>query len=172
MERRAKQVTIAEVARAAGVSAANRLTRPQWARPRVQISEGTSEVVREAAAQLGYTPNHAARSLRSRRTNTLTILVLMLKNPFYADIAMAAREAAAAHGYKMNIVEAQGREAELDALRNLRSGDADGVIAATTRHRAFPEASETFREVVKRGLAAVSHRLQHRSDHPCHPHRR
>lgn len=156
MERRAKQVTIAEVARAAGVSAATVSLVLNGRARAVQISEVTSDAVREAAAHLGYTPNHAARSLRRRRTNTLTILVLMLKNPFYADIAIAARQAAAAHGYKMNIVEAQGREAELEALRNLRSGDSDGVIAATTRHRAFPEASETFREVVKRGLAAVT----------------
>src|SRR5438445_353327 len=122
MERRAKQVTITEVARAAGVSAATVSLVLNGRARAVQISEVTSETVREAAARLGYTPNHAARSLRRRRTNTLTILVLSLKNPYYADIARAARQAAAAQGYKMNIVETEGREAELEALRNLRSG--------------------------------------------------
>ncbi len=156
MERSTRRVTIIEVAQAAGVSAAT-VSLVLNGRARAgQISEGTSDTVREVAATLGYTPNHAARSLRRRQTNTLTILVYTLSNPYYADIARAARQAAAERGYKMNIVETEGRDAELDALRNLQSGDSDGVIVATIRHRAFPEAAETFREVVKRGLAAVT----------------
>jgi DNA-binding LacI/PurR family transcriptional regulator len=155
------------VARAAGVSAATVSLVLNGRARAVQISDVTSEAVREVAAHLGYTPNHAARSLRRRRTNTLTILVYSLANPYYADIARAARQAAAAHGYKLHIVETEGQDAEFEALRNLRSGDSDGVIAATTRHRAYPEAAETFREVVERGLAAVT--LIDYSIHPTIP---
>jgi DNA-binding LacI/PurR family transcriptional regulator len=156
MERRTNRVTITEVARAAGVSVATVSLVLNGRARAVQISEVTSDAVREVAASLGYLPNHAARSLRRRRTNTLTILVYSLANPYYADIARAARREAAARGYSMHIVETEGHDAEFDALRHLRSGDSDGVIAATTRHHAFPEAAEIFREVVDRGLAAVT----------------
>ncbi|HEY8601928.1 MAG TPA: LacI family DNA-binding transcriptional regulator [Thermomicrobiales bacterium] len=151
-----KRVTMAEVARAAGVSVATVSLVLNGRDRDLQISETTAIAVLEAAARLDYTPNHAARSLRRRRTNTFTILIFALDNPYYADIARAARQAAAAHGYKLHIVETLGPDAEMDALRNLQSGDSDGVIVATIRHGALPHASEAFREVVRRGLAAVT----------------
>ena len=151
-----KRVTMAEVARAAGVSVATVSLVLNGRDRDLQIKEATAVAVLEAAARLDYTPNHAARSLRRRRTNTFTILVYALDNPYYADIARAARQAAAAHGYKLHIVETQGFDAEMDALRNLQSGDSDGVIVATIRHGALPHASDAFREVVRRGLAAVT----------------
>jgi len=156
MDPGAKRATIAEVARAAGVSTATVSVVLNGRDRAIQISATTVVAVREAAARLDYTPNHAARSLRRRRTGALTILVFDLQNPYYADIARAARRAAGAHGYKLHIVETQDQDAEIDALRNLQGGDADGVIVATTRHRAFPGATAMFREVVRRGLAAIT----------------
>ncbi len=156
MEPSARRVTITDVARAAGVSVATVSLVLSERHRELQISEATASAVREAATRLDYTPSHAARSLRRRRTNALTLLVFDLQNPYYADIARAARQAAAEQGYKLQIVETQGQAAELDALRNLRSGDADGVVVATTRHRGFPEATAMFRQVARRGLAAVT----------------
>ncbi len=156
MEPSARRVTITDVARAAGVSVATVSLVLSERHRALQISEATAAVVREAAARLDYTPSHAARSLRRQRTNTLTLLVFDLHNPYYADIARAARQAATEQGYKLHIVETQGQDAEMDALRQLRSGDADGVIVATSRHGAFPEATAMFRDVVRRGLAAVT----------------
>lgn len=156
MKRLKKRVTIVEVAHDVGVSAATVSLVLNGRDRDLQISEATATAVREAAERLGYTPNHAARSLRRSRTNTLTILVYALLNPFYADIARSARLAAAARGYKLHIVETLGPEAEQEALHNLQSGDSDGVIVATMRHRAYPWVPETFHDVVTRGLAAVT----------------
>lgn len=156
MERRGKRITIAEVAHATGVSVATvSLVLNGYART-AQISAATSLAVERVAAELGYVPNHAARSLRRRRTNVLTLVVFTLTNPYYADIASAARVAAAKRGYRVNIVEADRPDAERDVLRDLRSGDSDGVIVATTRHHADPMAAKMFHGLTERGVPAVT----------------
>ena len=56
----------------------------------------------------------------------------------------------------LQIAETQDQDAEIDALPNLGSGDSAGVSVATTRHRAFPRVTTMFREVVRRGLPAIT----------------
>ena len=154
MSYRAKRVTITQVARAAGVSPATVSLVLNGRARAVQISESTVASVSAMAAQLGYTPHHAARSLRRQQTNIITLLVHTLTNPYYTDIASAARRAATAGGYRVNVVETQGCDAESDALAGLRSGDADGVIVATTQHHR--DFAPTFHEVIGRGLPMVT----------------
>lgn len=50
--------------------------------------------VTAAASALGYRPNAQARSLRLTRTHVLGLLVSDVRNPFFADIAHAAEQAA------------------------------------------------------------------------------
>jgi DNA-binding LacI/PurR family transcriptional regulator len=119
------------------------------------IRESTRQAVVDASQRLGYRPNHAARSLRRRRSNVLTLLVQDLANPCFVDIAVSARAAAEAHGYELNVVGAGPVEAEVRALDRLRDEGSDGVIVATGRHGTRPTAIELLRGLVERGLHAV-----------------
>ncbi|GAA1776059.1 MULTISPECIES: LacI family DNA-binding transcriptional regulator [Streptomonospora] len=56
-----------------------------------QVSPATREAVRNAIAELGYVPNHAARTLVTRRTDTVALVVpepndRLFAQPFFAHI--------------------------------------------------------------------------------------
>jgi LacI family transcriptional regulator len=50
--------------------------------------------VTQAVTELGYRPNAQARSLRLTRTHAIGLLVSDVRNPFFADVAHAAEQAA------------------------------------------------------------------------------
>jgi DNA-binding LacI/PurR family transcriptional regulator len=85
--------------------------------------------VRSAAATLGYVPNNAARSLRRQRTNVITFMTSELGNPYFAEIAAAAQEAALRRGYVIDIIAAGSEDAEIEAFARLRGGGtSDGLV--------------------------------------------
>ncbi len=90
-----KRPTIHDVAARAGVSkstAAVVFSSPD------DVSQARRERVLAAAAELGYTPNAWARSLRSTSGGFVGIIVADFHNPLFTEIADAARQLLAAQG--------------------------------------------------------------------------
>lgn len=79
--RSTRKIRLADVARGAGVSTA---TASLALRGTGTISAQTAERVRQAAAELGYRPNHVAASLRRKWTALLGVLIPTLTNPYYS----------------------------------------------------------------------------------------
>jgi DNA-binding LacI/PurR family transcriptional regulator len=77
-----KPATIDDVARIAGVS---RSAVSRAYTPGASVSGVTRAKVAEAAAKLGYRPNLVARSLSTRRSNTIAIALTRLENGFHAE---------------------------------------------------------------------------------------
>lgn len=134
--RRRPQITIDVVAAEAGVSASTVSHVLNGRSDTARISRTTSERVRDAARRLGYTPNHAARSLRRQRTGVITVLAWRLSSPFFADIATGVRNVAQQHGFQVGVIDAGAldRDVEVRALASLRTGICDGVVVATGTH--------------------------------------
>jgi len=84
-------VTIRDVAARAGVSIGT-ASRVLSGHPATSPEARTR--VTEAATAIGYRPNAQARSLRLTRTHTIGLLVSDVRNPFFADVAHAAEQAA------------------------------------------------------------------------------
>jgi DNA-binding LacI/PurR family transcriptional regulator len=153
---RARTVTIADVARAAQVSTAtvSLVVNGQAAAPR--ISEATRQIVLQTVNRLGYTPNHAARSLRRRKTGVVALLVTQVDIPYHGEIATAAVAAAEARGYDLHILEARSPEEESGLLERLRGGRVDGALVATMRSPFDQAGRPVMPELERRNEARVA----------------
>ena len=76
--------TISDVARQADVSPATVSRVIQGAK---NVSPATREKVDRAIKDLGYVPSAVARSLRSKRTRSLALVVSDITNPFWTTVA-------------------------------------------------------------------------------------
>ncbi|MCI1749145.1 MAG: LacI family transcriptional regulator [Acidipropionibacterium sp.] len=121
------QVTLRDVARAAGVSmaTASRVLNGSARTPGAEIGQR----VRAAAQQLGYVPNASAQALARSSSGLLGLLVQDLENPYFAAIASGFQRAAAADGRLVLMAQTGGeRVTTIAALRSLKAQRADGVL--------------------------------------------
>ncbi|MCQ4211167.1 MULTISPECIES: LacI family DNA-binding transcriptional regulator [Streptomyces] len=119
-------VTLAEVARHAGVSAS---TVSYVLSGKRSISAATRERVENSVRQLGYHPNAGARALASSKSNIIALMVPLRTDmyvPVMMEIAMAVATAARTHGY--DILLLTGEEGAQAVRRIEGSALADAMI--------------------------------------------
>ncbi len=122
--------TSRDVARAVGVSQAtvSLVLGGKW---RGRVSSATADRVREAADELGYRPNLAARNLRLGRTRTALLVVPALTNEFFARVYTGAAAVAAEHGFGVVLYPSpDGTGPARDPFASARTA-LDGVIASS-----------------------------------------
>jgi LacI family repressor for deo operon, udp, cdd, tsx, nupC, and nupG len=118
--------TIQDVARSAGVSTAT--VSRVFSAPE-QVAEVTRARVRAAVADLGYTPNLAAKTLRTLRTDKILVTVPDISNPFFSQVIRGVEEAATAAGYAVLLGDTRHEEAREDQYAQmLLRKEADGLI--------------------------------------------
>jgi LacI family transcriptional regulator len=135
-------VTQADVARAAEVSrttASFVLT----GRTDMRISTEVEERVKRVAAELGYRPNLAARSLRTSRTQTFGLLSdLVATSPFGGELIHGSSDASLKHEHLLVVAESGG-DADLEArlFQDMIDRRVDGLVYATmfTREAVPPD---------------------------------
>jgi LacI family transcriptional regulator len=69
-------------------------------RPEIVAPE-TADRVLQAIEKLGFVRNDAARQLKAGRSNSIGLVVLDVRNPFFTDIARGAEEAASGAGFSV-----------------------------------------------------------------------
>lgn len=118
--------TMEDVAARAGVS---RALVSLVMRNSPKVSDHRRAAVRAAAAELGYEPHVMARSLASRTSTVLGVMVSDLRNAFFAEVVEGLDAAAQAAGFDL-ILNTGGRSPsrERGALRSLLSFRPAGVI--------------------------------------------
>jgi LacI family transcriptional regulator, repressor for deo operon, udp, cdd, tsx, nupC, and nupG len=129
--------TITDVARAAGVSTAT--VSRTLSNPEV-VSEATRDRVRRAVADLGYSLNGAAKSLRTARSMRIILSLPDVTNPFFSSIIRGAEEVAQRAGYSILVGDTHyDSEKEEYFAAMLSRRDADGIIFLG--HRLAPSAA-------------------------------
>src|SRR5579864_739314 len=124
---------IREVARAAGVSIATVSHVFNGTRP---VSEDVRTRVTQAAADLHYYPNHLARSLTTKRTGTVGMVVSDMSNPFFAELIRGFDATLRQHQYNLIVCNTEDdRFREEESLRLLMGKRVDGIAAAVTSEK-------------------------------------
>ncbi len=124
-------LTIVQVARRAEVSTA---TVSNVIRGTRKVSDELRRRVQAAIAEMNYTPNEIARSLKLKQTRMLAMVLPDITNTFFPEIIRGAEDAAFARGYFLlsaNTNEQPDRERRIIAA--LRSYRVDGILLATTQ---------------------------------------
>lgn len=124
--------TIEEVAARAGVS---RSTVSRVVNGSTAVSPSALEAVRRAIEELQYVPNRAARSLASRQTRAIALVIpedtdRFFGDPFFGSIVSGIGEVIGESDYVMNMLIASD-DASAKALVYLRGGSVDGAIVAS-----------------------------------------
>jgi LacI family transcriptional regulator len=126
-----RPATLRDVASAAGVHPAT-ASRALNLGTRLLVSEETAQRVSEAAERLGYRPNSVARSLRTRRSNTIGVLIPDLNNPLFPPIIRGIEDRLAEHGYVALIGNTDGDPGkERLVFDQMRARHVDGFVLAT-----------------------------------------
>ncbi|MCC5475104.1 LacI family DNA-binding transcriptional regulator [Streptomyces sp. NPDC059680] len=130
MARSSTRPTSRDVAQAAGVSqaAVSLVLGDKW---RGRVSAATAERVRDAARELGYRPNLAARNLRLGHTRTVLLVVPALTTEFFAGVYTGAARVAAENGFGVVLYPSpEGIGPARDPFASAQAA-LDGVIASS-----------------------------------------
>ena len=93
-----------------------------------RISETAAAVIRETAAELGYTPNILAQNLRNGKTETIGLVVPDMSNPYFAEISSVIVAETKKHGYTTIVTDTMENEsAQKDSVCALVSRKVEAV---------------------------------------------
>ncbi|PWE30703.1 LacI family transcriptional regulator [Pararhodobacter marinus] len=118
-----KNIRIADVARAAGVSTAT--VSRTLSNPAVVGIETRARVM-AAVEATGYRVNTAARDLRQRRARSILVLAPNLANTFFGRIIATIQEVAGSAGLSVQVSDSRAEAGRIEALGH--DGRADGII--------------------------------------------
>jgi LacI family transcriptional regulator len=122
-------VTLADVARRAGVSAS---TASRALNGRGELSDETRAAVADAARALQFQPSQLARSLRTSTTHTVGFVVPDVSSPFYAAALKGAQTTLHDAGYRTLLMDCeQSADREIEALQTLLAHRVDGLLVST-----------------------------------------
>lgn len=131
--RRSGPPTLEEVAALAGLS---RATVSRAVNGGSKVSAAAQRAVDDAVRELGYTPNLAARSLVTRRTDSIAVVVpeshsMVFSDPFFAGTLHGVARALAPTGLQMVLLIRQRDEGVERMVRYLRGGHTDGAVVVS-----------------------------------------
>jgi LacI family transcriptional regulator len=156
-----RTVTLADVARLAGVSTATvsrALNLPH------KVKRPTLSRVRQAVETLGYVAHGAARALASRRTRTVGAVIPTLDNAIFANTTHALQKTLDEAGYTLLLASHEfSPDTEVRVTRALIERGVDGLVLLGTTHH-----PELFRLIAAHGIPYVlTWALDRSGTHPC-----
>ena len=122
------RATIRDVAREAGVSVA---TVSRVFNDSGPVNEATRRRIQDVARRLRYAPDSAARSLITRRTHTLGVLLPDLHGEFFSEVIRGIDQTAQASGYHLLVSSSHNERSEIEAALRAMRGRVDGLIVMT-----------------------------------------
>ena len=124
------QVTLKEIAEALGISA---MTVSRALNNQPNVDETTRERVMAKAQEMGYTPNHVAKSLVSSKTYTIGVVIPEITHAFFPEVVQGIEEVTAKFDYQLFLTNSnESFETEEKSLKNLRAKRVDGILLSSS----------------------------------------
>ncbi|MCO4256072.1 LacI family DNA-binding transcriptional regulator [Pseudarthrobacter cellobiosi] len=125
--------TLEDLATAAGVS---RSTASRAINGGLKVSPAAQAAVDAAVVALGYTPNRAARSLVTKRTASVALVIpepdaRVMMDPFFAAVITGVNEALRGTDMQLVLLMSRAGDDSARTIRYLRGGHVDGAIVVS-----------------------------------------
>jgi LacI family transcriptional regulator len=144
----APRITIKDIAREAGVS-------PQTVSRAInnkgEIRPETQARILRIADRLGYRPNSIARSLATRRTRNVGLVVPDVSNPFFSSVARGIQDTAHRADYNVFLCNTdENTDREMSAIHSLEAQRVDGMILCSSRlsERELEQVADRYQSLV------------------------
>ncbi|HSB66464.1 MAG TPA: LacI family DNA-binding transcriptional regulator [Anaerolineales bacterium] len=125
------RVTMSDVARQAGVSL---MTVSRVINNKGDVSSETRQRVLEIISNLGYRPSAIARSLATKETSTIGLVIPDVSNAFFAEITQGVERLAYSKGYHVFLCNTEeDPQRELAVIQSLEEKRVDGLILCSSR---------------------------------------
>jgi LacI family fructose operon transcriptional repressor len=145
--------TVAEIARETGLSVTTVRLIANGQAGKYRISEATAKIVEEQIQRYGVAVNHAARSLKLRRTDTIGLVVPELSNAFFARLMSGLEELCRGSGLVLLTASTnENPDLEERAVRSLYARGVDGLIVAPCR---TPDYGRLFAKTARMPIVVV-----------------
>ncbi len=119
-------VTLKDIARVAGVNAS---TASRCLSGFQGVNEDTRKRILQIAADLNYRPNLVARGLVTGRSHTIALVISDIRNPFFAEVARGAEDAANAADCDLILCNTDfNPDKQTKYLRSLSEKRVDGIL--------------------------------------------
>ncbi|MBW5445791.1 substrate-binding domain-containing protein [Cohnella sp. CFH 77786] len=145
-----KNITVYDIAREANVSVS---TVSRVLNDTAPVKASTREKVNKIIKKYQFQPNALARSLISKATGTIGIIVPDITNPFFPEVFKGAETEARAKGYTFFLCDTEGDyERESEYLSILKEKRVDGIVFLGGRinlARCSPKLAEEVTELSK-----------------------
>jgi LacI family transcriptional regulator len=150
MRKVTRDATIVDIARRLSVSA---MTVSRALTGNSEVSEKTRKRVIECAREMGYKPNRWARSLVTRRTSMIGVVVPDISHSFFAEVLRGIEETVHAAGFNLLLcdswLDADKERSEIEMLVGSR---VEGLIVASEQPETSPQ---PFARLKQRGMPVV-----------------
>ncbi|MEJ6400706.1 LacI family DNA-binding transcriptional regulator [Nicoliella lavandulae] len=125
-----RRITIQDIANIAGVSKST-VSRAMNDNP--VISKTTRNQIQQIIKEYNYHPNSSAKSIKTKQTMVIGIIIPSFDNPFFAKILDVIQNKATNKQYQLMIATTHEKgELELNAIRQMINQPVDGLIVVST----------------------------------------
>ncbi len=126
------RITIRQIARELGISA---MTVSRALNNRSNVDENTKQKVLETAKRMGYRPNHIARSLTTKRTFTIGVVLPKMSHSFFPDAIRGIEEIAYQKDYQLILTHSsEDAKRETKVVESLISKRVDGILISSAQN--------------------------------------
>ena len=145
-----KKVTLKNIAEALNVST---MTVSRAINKHPYVDEKTRNNVLKTAKEMGYFPNHIAKSLVERKTGIIGVVVPEITHSFFPDVIKGVEEIAYNAGYQIMLTHsAENSSREIASIETLASKRVDGLLVSIAE-------SDTdfsiYKQILRSGLPIV-----------------